>query len=41
MKPRKHLESFAYCALLVLLSSILISLTTGVWMMIYAGVTHG
>ncbi|WP_262499586.1 hypothetical protein [Pseudomonas rhodesiae] len=41
MKAHKHLESFAYCTLLVLLSSILVGLVLAVWMAIYAGVTHG
>lgn len=38
MSSRKYLERFAYCALLVLLSSILIGLVLAVWMAIYAGV---
>lgn len=37
MSTRKHLERFAYCTLLVLLSSILIGLVLAVWMAIYAG----
>ncbi|AZF37719.1 hypothetical protein C4J88_2939 [Pseudomonas sp. R4-39-08] len=40
MTVSKTLKRFAYCALLVLLSSILIGLTVAVWMAIYAGVTQ-
>ena len=40
MKTSKVLQRFAYCALLVLLSSILIGLVLAVWMAIYAGVTQ-
>lgn len=40
MNSRKSLERFAYCTLLVLLSSILIGLILAVWMAIYAGVTQ-
>ena len=40
MSSRKYLERFAYCTLLVLLSSILVGLVLAVWMAIYAGLTQ-
>ncbi|WP_300632657.1 hypothetical protein [Pseudomonas sp.] len=40
MKTSKALEGFAYCAFLVLLSSILVGLVLAVWMAIYAGVAR-
>ncbi|WP_256575399.1 hypothetical protein [Pseudomonas sp. FSL W5-0203] len=40
MKISKALQRFAYCALLALLSSVLIGLVLAVWVAIYAGVTR-
>ena len=40
MKTSKVLQRFAYCTLLVLLSSVLIGLILAVWMAIYAGMTQ-
>ncbi|WP_294362904.1 hypothetical protein [Pseudomonas sp.] len=40
MKTSKVLQRFAYCGLLVLLSSVLIGLILAVWMAIYAGMTQ-
>jgi hypothetical protein len=40
MKTSKVLQRFAYCTLLVLLSSILVGLVLAVWMAIYAGLTQ-
>lgn len=40
MKTSKVLQRFAYCALLVLISSVLVGLVLAVWMAIYAGVAQ-